>query len=387
MISNEELRKLFQAKFQSEPLLTQAPGRINIIGEHTDYNDGFVLPAAIDRYAKFAIQRNNSSVCNVVALDLDETASFSQEETLKPSELGWLNYIIGVTDGFIQEGAKLGGFNVIFSSNVPFGAGMSSSAAIESGLGVALNELFSAGLSDESIALIGQRAEHMFAGVKCGIMDQFASVFGKENKVVKIDCRSQHREYFPADFGDYQIVLIDSKVKHALVSSEYNIRRKQCESGVLTLQKNNPEIKALRDVTLKDLELVKPVLESKVYDRCKYVIEENDRVLEACRELSANNINRVGELMCQTHQGLSKLYEVSCEELDLLVDYASKEKAVIGSRMMGGGFGGCTINLIERHAVDRVTERILSSYKEETAITAAVYKLNISDGAKILNIA
>ena len=262
MISKEELSRRFEEKFNRQPLIFQAPGRINIIGEHTDYNDGFVLPAAIDRYALFAIQENGTEECNITAIDLDESASYSLNESLQPSAIGWLNYILGVTDGFIQKGVELRGFDVLFSSDVPVGSGMSSSAAIECGLGTALNELFSAGLSKEDIALVGQRAEHEFVGVKCGIMDQFASVFGRENMVVKIDCRSQEREYFPAEFGDYQVVLINSNVKHELVSSEYNIRREQCEIGVRHLQQRNPQIMALRDATLADLEAIKQEIDT-----------------------------------------------------------------------------------------------------------------------------
>lgn len=384
MISVEELITNFRVKFGNEPLVAQAPGRINIIGEHTDYNDGFVLPAAIDRYAKFAIQVNGTEECRIKALDLNESASFSLSEPLQQSSIGWLNYILGVTDGFIQQRADLKGFDLMFTSDVPVGSGMSSSAAIESGLGTALNELFSAGLSQEEIALVGQRAEHEFVGVKCGIMDQFASVFGRANQVVKIDCRSLDKEYFPADFGDYQVVLIDSKVKHELVDSEYNKRREQCELGVHHLQQINPQIKALRDAALVNLEAIQLELDVKVFDRCKYVIEENNRVLQACEELTNNNVQDLGQLMNDSHHGLSRLYEVSCLELDLLTELAGNEEAVIGSRMMGGGFGGCTINLIRRDKVDEVTARIISSYKSETGIEAAVYKLNIAEGAGII---
>ena len=384
MLRKEEIAAKFSAKFGREPLIARAPGRINVIGEHTDYNDGFVLPAAIDRYALFAIQANGTSQCNITAIDLDETASFSLDEPLKPSEIGWLNYILGVTDGFIQQGHTLKGFDVLFTSDVPVGSGMSSSAAIECALGTGLNELFSTGLNQEEIALLGQRAEHVFVGVKCGIMDQFASVFGKENQVVKIDCRTQERAYFAAEFGNYQIVLIDSKVKHELVDSEYNKRREQCESGVRQLQQINPQITALRDASLDDLEAIRSKLDPKVFDRCKYVIEENDRVLRACKELSANDIGQVGQLMNASHHGLSQLYEVSCAELDLLAELAGLEEAIIGSRMMGGGFGGCTINLIRRDKVDEVTDRILTAYKAETGIEAAVYKLDIAEGAKMV---
>jgi galactokinase len=384
MTSNDELKIAFENIYLAKPIITSAPGRINIIGEHTDYNDGFVLPAAIDRAARFALQLNGSTNCNITALDLDESASFSLAEPLKPSEIGWLNYILGVTDGFLEKGVKVKGFDVVFTSDVPVGSGMSSSAAIECGLGTGLNELFAGGLSQEDIALIGQRAEHVFVGVKCGIMDQFASVFGRENQVVKIDCRSQEREYFPADFGDYQVVLFDSKVKHQLVDSEYNIRREQCEIGVRHLQKRNPQIRALRDATLDDLRAIQNELEAKVFDRCSYVIEENNRVQEACLQLTENNIDQLGLLMNASHEGLSKLYEVSCPELDLLAALAAKEEAVMGSRMMGGGFGGCTINLIKRDKVDQVAERILVAYKGSTGIDAAVYKLNIADGAKVV---
>lgn len=384
MITRAELYHQFTQKYGREPIISRAPGRINIIGEHTDYNDGFVLPAAVDRFALFAIQANGTDQCKVTALDLDESASFSLGEALAPSSIGWLNYILGVTDGFIQKGVKLSGFDVLFTSDVPVGSGMSSSAALECGLGTGLNELFGAGLSQEEVALVGQRAEHVFVGVKCGIMDQFASVFGRQDQVVKIDCRTQEREYFPADFGSYQVVLIDSKVKHELVDSEYNIRREQCETGVKYLQKRNPQIRALRDATLDDLEAVKTAIDSKVFDRCRYVIEENNRVLQACIQLSHNNIAELGALMFASHEGLSKSYEVSCDELDLLADLARQEEAVIGCRMMGGGFGGCTINLIRRDKVDEVTERILTAYKAQTGIDSVVYKLNIAEGAGVV---
>jgi galactokinase len=378
------LVKIFEEKYGRKPLLARAPGRINIIGEHTDYNDGFVLPAAIDRFAQVAIQKNDTVLCHVHALDLNEVFEFSIVEELTPADNGWKNIVLGVTKGFLHRDVTIKGFDVLITSDVPVGSGMSSSAAIECAFGTAMNELFDAGLNQEEIALIGQQAEHEFVGVMCGIMDQFASMFGKANHVIKIDCRSLTRAYYPADFGEYQIVLIDSKVKHELVESEYNIRREQCEKGVAIMQKNNPQIRALRDASLKDLMDVEHDMDAKVFDRCKYVIEENERVLEACKALSANNVEQVGELMNATHAGLSNLYEVSCNELDLLADLAQKEEAVIGSRMMGGGFGGCTINLIKREFASKVAERVIDEYLTNTGINAEVYMLDLASGAQII---
>jgi galactokinase len=379
------LVSLFYQKFGSEPLLVDAPGRINIIGEHTDYNDGFVLPAAIDKSVKFAVQKSNSSSCHLIAIDLSEEYSFSIDDNLKPQERQWVNYLLGVIVELKDRGIELSGFNLMFTSNIPIGSGLSSSAAIECGFGYALCELFGANISRMELALIGQAAEHKFAGVKCGIMDQFASIMGNEGHVMQLDCRSLEYKYFPADFDEYQIVLFDTQVKHNLAESEYNVRRAQCEQAVQAIQKNNPSVIALRDVSIALLNEVKDDLEASVYDRATYVIEENKRVEEACKLLQGKKIKKLGELMFATHLGLSKLYEVSCKELDFLVDAAGEHDAVIGARMMGGGFGGCTINLVKKSAVNQVISSIEAQYNYAMDTKLKVYMVTISDGVKVIN--
>ncbi|MFY0598457.1 MAG: galactokinase [Cyclobacteriaceae bacterium] len=377
----EELRDMFNTKFGRAPLLVNAPGRINLIGEHTDYNDGFVLPAAVDKSVKIAIAKNGTSKVHLSALDLDRTYDFDISDELVPGKVGWANYFLGVIDQIRKKGATIDqGFDLIFSSNVPLGAGMSSSAAIESGFGYALTELFGLGFTKVEIAKIGQLAEHTFAGVMCGIMDQFASSMGKNDHVIRLDCRSLEYEYFPAEFGDYKLLLFDSKVKHNLASSEYNVRRQQCEEGVAELQKINPDIKSLRDASINELEQIKGKVDSKVYDRCEYMIAEIQRVLDTCDALKSHDIETVGKLMFETHFGLSEKYEVSCSELDELVRLAKENSGVIGARMMGGGFGGCTINLVHKDEVDNVIKSVSKGYLKSINVETEVYQVDISDG-------
>jgi galactokinase len=378
------LFNIFYQKFGTEPLLVDAPGRINIIGEHTDYNDGFVLPAAIDKSVKIAIQKNNSATVQLIAIDLYEEYSFSIDEILTPIEKQWANYFLGVISELKLRGAALGGFNLMFTSDIPIGSGLSSSAAIECGFGVALCELFKVDISRQELALIGQAAEHKFTGVKCGIMDQFASIMGKENQVIQLDCRSLEFSYFPADFDEYQIVLFDTQVKHNLAESEYNVRREQCEMAVKAVQLKYPKVTALRDITRGQIEEVKEALGLEICNRATYVIEENERVKLACELLQVNKIKDVGDLMFATHQGLSNLYEVSCKELDLLVSTASKIDAIIGARMMGGGFGGCTINLIKKSEVNQVVEFIENEYYATIGVKLKVYRVSISDGVRVI---
>jgi len=380
-----ELKLLFNQTFGKEDLIVEAPGRINLIGEHTDYNDGFVLPAAIDKSVKFIIQLSGSSKCKIVANDLKEDYSFSIEEELHPVKLHWANYFLGVIAELKSKNFKLGGFNLIFSSDIPIGSGLSSSAAIESGFGFALNQLFNLGISRMELALIGQQAEHKFAGVKCGIMDQFASMMGKEGHVMQLDCRSLEYSYIPADFADYQLVLFDTQVRHNLADSEYNIRRNQCETGLEIAKQVNSKAIALRDVSLAELKQVQNLMDQKIYNRCSYIIEESERVHEVCNALKARNIEKVGQLMFETHHGLSSLYEVSCKELDLLVDLVKENEAVVGARMMGGGFGGCTINLIKLSEASTVIEKIKTRYLAHTGIELKVYQVSISDGVNIRN--
>ena len=376
----EEVKQSFLDAYGNEPEVFRAPGRINIIGEHTDYNDGFVLPAAIDLSVYIFIQKNGSNQCNLVSIDLDDTYSFQLKESLVPVEKGWVNYFLGVIDQLQLAGHTIEGFDLMFTSDIPIGSGLSSSAALECGFGMALNELFDLKIEKQDLAKIGQVAEHKFAGVKCGIMDQFASCMGKSNHVIQLDCRSLNFEYFPADFKDYDLVLFDSNVKHNLADSQYNIRRSQCEEGVRAIQKIKPSMHSLRDATLDDLNGVKADIDEVVYRRCKYVIEENIRVQQVCAALQEGDILNVGAIMSQTHEGLKSDYEVSCKELDVLIDIASNCKGHIGGRMMGGGFGGCTINLIERSQVDQVIEQVTEEYKAITGIDTKIYQVKIADG-------
>lgn len=378
--NREDVSHTFTENFGNEPMVVRAPGRINIIGEHTDYNDGFVLPAAIDLAVYIYIQKSGSNKTKLISVDLDDSYTFDISEDLEPVTQGWVNYFLGVIDQFRLAGHQLEGFNLMFTSDIPMGSGLSSSAALECGFGMALSQLFGIEIERTTLAKMGQQAEHKFAGVKCGIMDQFASCMGKDGHVVKLDCRSLAYEYYPADFKDYELVLFDSNVKHNLADSQYNIRRSQCEAGVAAIQAIQPEIKSLRDATLEDLAKAKPDMEEVVYRRCKYAIEENIRVQGVCDALQAGDIKTVGKIMLETHAGLRDDYEVSCKELDTLIDIATKLEGHVGGRMMGGGFGGCTINLIQKEAVDSVIEQVVKGYKETTGIDTKIYRVAIGDG-------
>ncbi len=369
--------------FQSEPSYTiLSPGRINIIGEHVDYNDGFVLPAAINKYVCFAIAESGSSSCTLVALDLDKTYAFDLTDEISPVADMWVNYILGVVAPIKKE---LKGFNLVFSSTIPMGSGLSSSAAVECGAAFALNTLFDLGLSKEQLAKLGQQAEHTFVGVKCGIMDQFASVFGKANQVIKLDCNTLTYDYFPADLGDYSLVLLDSKVKHTHLTSGYNTRREEVEAGLNIIKQAFPEVNTYRDCTMEHVESVKDRLGDIRYKRCSYVVKEIKRVGEAVQALASNNFEALGKLINATHEGLSADYEVSCDELDFLVAQAQNIPDVLGARMMGGGFGGCTINLMKQSALSKLEDEIQLAYKKRFGIDLEVYKVAISEGIHLFN--
>lgn len=355
-----------------------SPGRINLIGEHTDYNDGFVLPAAVDKKIVYAIALNGTDQCNAHAVFTNETVSFGLDD-VKPTP-GWINYLMGVVYQLQQRGLPVKGFDCVVAGDIPVGAGMSSSAAVEGGLVAGLDKIFGYGLSRMEMALIGQKAEHTFPGVKCGIMDQFANLHGKKDQVMRLDCRSLEFEYFPFRFPDYKIVLCNSMVHHSLASSEYNVRRQQCEEGVKAIQALHPEVKSLRDATMAMLNEVKANLPAKVYDRCAYVIAEIQRVKDATALLKEGNLKKFGELMYATHEGLSTLYEVSCPELDFLVSLARKREEVAGARVMGGGFGGCTINLVKTDKVDEYVEFIKASYQQQYNKIPEVYVTVIEEG-------
>jgi galactokinase len=377
----EKVVSAFHQTFKSEPSFTiLSPGRINIIGEHVDYNDGFVLPAAIDKYVCFAIAESGTSQCTLVALDLNKKYTFDLNTDLAPVEEMWVNYILGVVAPLKNQ---LKGFNITFSSTIPMGSGLSSSAAVECGAAFALNTLFDLGLSKEQVAKLGQQAEHSFVGVKCGIMDQFASVFGKANQVIKLDCKTLAYEYYSADLGDYCLVLLDSKVKHTHLTSGYNTRREEVEAGLQIIKNAFPEVNTYRDCTLKQVEEVKDGLDEIRYKRCSYVVKEINRVSEAVKALISNDFETLGKLMNATHEGLSEDYEVSCEELDFLVAQAQNMPGVLGARMMGGGFGGCTLNLVKKSALLKLEDEIQLAYKERFGIDLEVYKIAISEGTHL----
>ena len=383
-MSNDELKKIFGSYFSGEPELFSAPGRINLIGEHTDYNEGFVLPAAIDKAANVAIAQNGTSKCNLVAHDLDETYTFDIFDELKPVEASWVNYFIGVAQGFKDKGIALSGFNMVFTSNVPLGAGLSSSAALESSFSFALNDIFDCELSRVELAQIGQKAEHNYAGVKCGIMDQYASCLGKENHAILLDCRSLEHHLVPVELEDYSLVLFDTQVKHNLASSAYNTRREQCEQGVAMIQEKYPEVKSLRDVTVQQMQEFADSMDATVFKRCDYVVRENERVHAAVDVMRSGDVETLGKLMFKTHLGLTLKYEVSCEELDFLIKLSEENEHINGARMMGGGFGGCTLNLVSTQYLDEVIEDIKSKYEQEMKSKPECYMVKISDGAKKL---
>ncbi|MFY0254879.1 galactokinase [Chitinophaga sp. 30R24] len=377
----QRTREQFIHLFEKEPLIVVSPGRINLIGEHTDYNDGFVLPAAIDKKIVYAIALNNTQQCNAHAVFTQETVSFHLND-VKPTP-GWINYLMGVVYQLQERGLPVQGFDCVVAGDIPVGAGMSSSAAVEGGLVAGLNHLFGYGLTRMEMALIGQQAEHTFPGVQCGIMDQFANLHGKKDQVIRLDCRSLEYEYFPFNFPGYKVVLCNSMVHHSLASSEYNVRRRQCEEGVKAIQVKHPAVQSLRDANMFMLEEVKEQLPAKVYDRCNYVIAEIQRVQDATVLLKQGNLSEFGQLMYDTHEGLSKLYEVSCPELDFLVSLSREREEVAGARVMGGGFGGCTINLVKTEKVDDFVAYIKSRYQDQYGKAPEVYVTTIEDGVTV----
>jgi len=380
----QRLRKEFIARYATQPIVIGAPGRVNLIGEHTDYNEGFVLPGAIDKKIYIAVDKNQSGTIRVFANQFKEEHSFSIA-TDEP-RTGWINYLIGM-NFYVQQksGKPTGGLNVSIDGDIPVGAGMSSSAALCSGFGFALNELFNLGLSRMDLAFAGQKTEHDFVGVNCGIMDEFASLHGKKGHVIKLDCRCMEYEYVPFNYPDYKIVLVNSMVSHSLAGTEYNERRAQCEEGVAIMRRYFPDIKSLRDVAYEELARHWQEFPAVVYDRCSYVINENQRLLAGCEALRLGDLKGFGEMLYASHKGLSKRYMVSCKELDYLTEITKTMPAVIGARMMGGGFGGCTINIVEADAISSFTEQVQSAYQKQFNIVPEVYVMQIEDGVKVEN--
>ena len=381
---NESIVKnAFAEKYGSnDALVYMSPGRINLIGEHTDYNGGFVFPGAIDKGIMAAIKPNGAGKIRAYAIDLNEQAEFGLQEADIPAQ-SWARYIFGICREMIKRGVNVGGFDTAFAGNVPLGAGMSSSAALESTYAFALNELFDGKVDKFELARAGQATEHNYCGVKCGIMDQFASVFGKAGNLMRLDCRSLEYQYFPFNPEGYRLVLLDTLVKHELASSAYNKRRQSCEAVVAVIRKKYPQVEFLRDATLDMLHEVQHEVSAEDYKRAEYVIEEIARVLAVCEALEKGDYETVGRKMYETHHGMSKLYEVSCEELDFLNDVA-KECRVTGSRVMGGGFGGCTINLVKNERYDAFIRTAKEKYHAKYGKEPKVYDAVISDGARRL---
>lgn len=372
----KKISAVFADRFGGEGTFYASAGRINLIGEHTDYNGGFVFPGAIDKIIMAEISANGTDKVRVFSIDIDDYAEFGLNEDDAPSQ-SWARYIFGVCREIIKRGGKVEGFDAVFAGDIPLGAGLSSSAALESCFAFAMNDMFNGNNIDKfELARIGQSTEHNYCGVNCGIMDQFASVFGKKDHLMRLDCRSMEYEYFPFHPEGYTLVLLDSVVKHELADSPYNKRRASCERVAKRLG-----IETLRDATMDELNAVKSDITAEDYLRAKFVIEEKQRVLDVCDALVAGDYDTVGRCMYATHNGLSKDYEVSCEELDYLNEIA-RECGVTGSRIMGGGFGGCTINLVKNNLLEPFITKARKDFKARYGHEPKVYEVVISDGAR-----
>jgi galactokinase len=369
---------IFIKKFSTKPNVYYSPGRINLIGEHIDYNDGYVMPAAINKGVYYAIAANATNTINFYAADFDESLSIAVNE-IKSID-NWKNYVLSVVNEFILLDKPVSGFDCVFGGDIPRGSGISSSAAVEGGLAFAINDIYNFGLSRVELALLCQRAEHNFPNVKCGIMDMYANLNGKKDHVILLDCKNITHKYFPLQLKGYKIVLINSKVHHSLASGEYNVRRKNCETGLAILKKEL-NVQSFRDINLvADVEMHKDKMTDEVYECCKYVVEEIARTIKAGELLQQNSLIEFGQLMFATHDGLSKLYHVSCDELDFLVEKAKANQDVIGARLMGGGFGGCTINIIKDSAIDDFITQVTIAYQQQFNIAPEAYVMEISDG-------
>lgn len=378
------IKDTFKSLYGDGAELYTSPGRINLIGEHTDYNGGFVMPGAIDKGIVAAIRFNGTDKVRATSVDLNSSEEFGLEENDAPKEL-WAKYIFGVCREIIKRGGRVEGFDTVFAGDVPLGAGMSSSAALESTYAFAINEKMGLGFDKMTLAKIGQSTEHNYVGVKCGIMDQFASIHGKAGHLIRLDCKSGEYVYYPFDpeSHGYKLVLVDTCVKHELVGSPYNRRRESCERAVEAIRRNHPEVEFLRDARKEWLEEVIGKISTEDYIRALYAIEEVERLLDTCKALEKGDFETVGRKMYGTHIGMSVLYEVSCPELDF-VNEVAKECGVTGSRVMGGGFGGCTINLVKAELYDNFLATVSEKYKEKFGITCKFYPVVISDGARRL---
>ena len=376
----ERIKTSFNTQFGTEPLLVFSPGRINLIGEHTDYNEGFVFPAAIDKGIVAAIDASNTEFCTIVADDKNEAIEFHLSSLQSIPNGSWRNYVLGVVDEVQKKGLLLKPFHMVFGGDIPDGAGLSSSAALGNSVVFALNEFFSLKLSKEEMILISQKAEHYFVGVHCGIMDQYASMFGVQDKALLLDCRTLEASEFTIDFKEYALLLINTHVKHNLAESAYNDRRFVCEKIAKLLH-----IKALRDANETDLLKIQDQISTEDYQKALYIIQENQRVLEASKALRNNKLTAFGKLLYDSHNGLQHQYDVSCAELDFLVDFTREVPEVLGARMMGGGFGGCTLNLIKKEEVEQFIENASVAYFQKFGSNISTYQLKISNGVRLIS--
>ncbi|WP_306551270.1 galactokinase [Daejeonella sp.] len=377
------IRIKFQQLFGQEALIIRSPGRINLIGEHTDYNMGFVLPAAINKAIYLGIHLRKDQKISLYSIDYQDDYQTDLDAINRSGKL-WPDYILGVVKQIQKNHSLDHGFNIVFGGDIPPGAGLSSSAALECATAYALNSIFNLNIQNMALVCLAQAAENEFVGVKCGIMDQFASMFGKKDYLMRLDCRSLEYTYVPFHSDKLKIVLFDTRVKHSLASSAYNERREQCEAGVKLIQAVHPEVLSLRDASEEMLlEFVKPVNEI-VYNRCSFIVGEIKRLLNSCNDLENNNMPAFGKRMFETHAGLKDLYEVSCQELDLLVDLVKNDPNVIGARMMGGGFGGCTINLVNSESVEALIKKVGDNYHAKTGTEMLAYVVEIEDGTGVL---
>jgi galactokinase len=373
----------FKETFNTDPVVIRSPGRVNLIGEHTDYNNGFVMPAAINKAIYMAVSRRDDNLIHIISLDL-ELSYLGDTDKVVPSSLHWPDYILGVIQQIQAKGHLIGGFNCVFGGDIPLGAGMSSSAALECATAFSLNELFGLKMDPLTMVKVAQKAENEFVGVQCGIMDQFASMFGRKNHVIQLDCQSLEYKYAPFNTDGIRIVLLDTNVKHSLASSEYNTRRQQCEAGVALIRERHPEVRSLRDVTPEMLDKYVAPVDELVYRRCQYVVEENLRLLAASEDLNNGDIEAFGQKMYGSHAGLSRKYEVSCPEADFLVEQVKGRPGVIGARMMGGGFGGCTINLVREDVIDELISDLTPVYAKAMNKELKVYIGQIENGTSLV---
>ncbi|MDW5288247.1 galactokinase [Formosa sp. PL04] len=371
----------FQTNFKTTPILVFSPGRINLIGEHTDYNEGFVFPAAIDKGIVAAVQKSETDTCTAFAFDMNESYTFSLNDIIPIPNGGWRNYVIGVVSEIQKKGITVAPFNIAFGGNIPEGAGLSSSAALENSVVFCLNELFTLGLTKSEMILISQQAEHNFAGVRCGIMDQYASMFGIKDHALLLDCRSQVARPIRIELNDYQLLLINTNVKHNLSEAAYNDRRLVCENICKLFN-----IPSLRYANAGDILKVRRRVKEEDYQKALYVVQENSRVLKAVEALKSNDLERLGELFFESHNGLRHQFYVSCRELDFLVDLAKENDNIIGARMMGGGFGGCTINIVKKSALADIQDRISKLYKEKFNTDCSFYNVNLSEGTHLVTL-